>query len=128
MLRTDLGDGVRLRRFTAGDADELHALIEANRDRLRPWMPWADQDHDGTRAYLRDVNSDPREVQCAITRDGRLVGAIGIVSRATRAGSATKYAAHFSDARSSRSSFSSAAFCSARSTSPRTAYSPFGVK
>jgi ribosomal-protein-serine acetyltransferase len=79
MLRTDLGDGVRLRPFTAADADELHALIEANRDRLRPWMPWADQDRDGTRAYLREVTSDPRDVQCAIVCDGRLVGAIGVV-------------------------------------------------
>jgi ribosomal-protein-serine acetyltransferase len=79
MLRTDLGDGVRLRPFTEADEEELHALIEANRDRLRPWMPWADQDLEGTRTYLREVNSDPRDVQCAITRDGRIVGAIGIV-------------------------------------------------
>jgi ribosomal-protein-serine acetyltransferase len=79
MLRTDLGDGAALRPFSAADADELHALIEANRDRLRPWMPWADQDLDGTRAYLREVNEDPREVQCAITLDGHIAGAIGIV-------------------------------------------------
>lgn len=79
MLRTDLGDGAGLRRFTESDADELHAVIEANRDRLRHWMPWADQDMAGTRAYLREVNADPRDVQCAITLDGRIVGAIGIV-------------------------------------------------
>jgi ribosomal-protein-serine acetyltransferase len=79
MLRTDLGDGAALRPFRVEDADELHALIEANRDLLRPWMPWADQDLEGTRQYLRDATIDTRDVQTAITLDGRLVGAIGLV-------------------------------------------------
>jgi ribosomal-protein-serine acetyltransferase len=79
MLRTDLGDGVTLRDFTLDDADELHALIAANRDRLRPWMPWADQDLEATRQYLRDATTASRDVQSAITLDGRIVGAIGLV-------------------------------------------------
>ena len=78
MLRTDLGDGVRLRPFRAADADELQALIESNRDMLRPWLPWAEQDLEGTREYLHDVNADPRDVQTAITVDGAIAGAIGI--------------------------------------------------
>jgi ribosomal-protein-serine acetyltransferase len=79
MLRTDLGDGAALRPFRVDDADELHAVIAANRDRLRPWMPWADQDIDGTRRYLRDATMATRDVQSAITLDGRMVGTIGLV-------------------------------------------------
>lgn len=78
MLRTDLGDGVRLRPFRETDADELHAVIATNRDMLRPWMPWAQQDLEGTRAYLRNVNADPRDVQTAITVNGAIAGAIGL--------------------------------------------------
>jgi ribosomal-protein-serine acetyltransferase len=79
MLRTDLGDGAALRPFRVDDADELHAVIAANRDRLRPWMPWADQDTEGTRQYLRDATMATRDVQSAITLDGRMVGTIGLV-------------------------------------------------
>jgi RimJ/RimL family protein N-acetyltransferase len=79
MLRTDLGDGVVLRPFRIDDADELHALIEANRDHLRPWMPWADQDLARTRQYVRDAATSTRDVQSAITLDGRMVGAVGLV-------------------------------------------------
>jgi len=79
MLRTDLGDGAALRPWRRDDADELHALIEANRDHLRPWMPWADQDLEATRRYLLDVTTSPRDVQRAITLHGRIVGAIGLI-------------------------------------------------
>jgi ribosomal-protein-serine acetyltransferase len=79
MLRTDLGDGVALRPLSVDDANELYAVIAANRDHLRPWMPWADQDLAATRQYLRDATLDPRDEQAAITLDGRIVGAIGLV-------------------------------------------------
>jgi ribosomal-protein-serine acetyltransferase len=79
MLRTDLGDGVGLRPMSVDDADELHAVIVRNRDHLRPWMPWADQDLERTRQYLRDATLDPRDIQAAVTMDGRIVGAIGLV-------------------------------------------------
>jgi RimJ/RimL family protein N-acetyltransferase len=79
MLRSDLGEGVVLRPFVIEDADELHAVIEANREHLRPWMPWADQDLEATRQYLRDATTASRDVQSAITIDGRIIGAIGLV-------------------------------------------------
>jgi ribosomal-protein-serine acetyltransferase len=79
MLRSDLGDGAALRPFRVDDAEELHAVIVANRDQLRPWMPWADQDIAGTRQYLRDATMATRDVQSAITLNGRMVGAIGLV-------------------------------------------------
>jgi ribosomal-protein-serine acetyltransferase len=79
MLRTDLGDGAALRPFRLDDAEALHAVIAANRDQLRPWMPWADQDVEGTRQYLRDTTTASRDVQSAITLGGRIVGAVGLV-------------------------------------------------
>ena len=35
-----IDDDAVVRTFTPDDAEELFALVEANRDRLRPWMPW----------------------------------------------------------------------------------------
>lgn len=38
-----LGDGVALRPVKPADAAELFAVVDANRARLREWMPWVDQ-------------------------------------------------------------------------------------
>ena len=37
-----LGDGIKLRPVRRSDAEELFALINANRARLREWLPWVD--------------------------------------------------------------------------------------
>ncbi len=47
--------GVVLRRHVAGDVDALHAVIESSRAHLRPFMPWADQDRDGTAQFVAKV-------------------------------------------------------------------------
>ena len=44
--------GVVLRRHGEGDVDGLHAVIEGNRDHLRPFMPWADQARDQTAEFV----------------------------------------------------------------------------
>ena len=36
----ELGDGIVVRTLTPDDDVELFALVDRNRDRLRPWMPW----------------------------------------------------------------------------------------
>ena len=63
------------------DASELHGLIEANREHLARFMPWAaEQTIADTRAFL-----DSKRVQlasndgfeCAIVRDGRVIGMVG---------------------------------------------------
>jgi len=44
------GERVLVRPYRADDADDLYAAIEASRDHLRPYMPFADE----TEAELRD--------------------------------------------------------------------------
>ena len=79
--RARLSDDVTLRVVGPEDAEELHALIEANREHLARFMPWAaEQTIADTRAYL-----DSKRVQlaagdgfeCAIVRNGRVVGMVG---------------------------------------------------
>jgi len=38
----DLGDGAALALLEEADARELFELVDRNRDRLRPWLGWAD--------------------------------------------------------------------------------------
>jgi RimJ/RimL family protein N-acetyltransferase len=49
------GAGVVLRRHEPDDVDALQAVIEASRDHLRPFMPWADQDRQATEAFVAAV-------------------------------------------------------------------------
>src|SRR5262249_40238138 len=41
-----------LRPHTLAIADEMHAAIEESRDHLRPFLPFADQDIEGTRDFI----------------------------------------------------------------------------
>lgn len=75
-----LGGRAVLRQLAVSDAAELHALIEANRDHLRPWMPWAEQDAVSTAAFLqaaRDQAAAGEGVQFAVVEHGRIVGTAG---------------------------------------------------
>ena len=38
----DLGDGVEIQILEPDDAEEIFALVDADRERLRAWMPWVD--------------------------------------------------------------------------------------
>src|SRR3712207_2584386 len=54
MLRVPLSDDCHLLLLEVADADELYRLIDANRDHLTPWMPWAaDQQQEGTLDFIR---------------------------------------------------------------------------
>jgi RimJ/RimL family protein N-acetyltransferase len=79
--RAWLSDEVSLRVVGPEDAQEIYALIEANRDHLARFMPWAaEQTLADTRAFL-----DSKRVQlaandgfeCAIVRQGRIIGVVG---------------------------------------------------
>lgn len=45
--------GAAVRRYRSDDVDRLHEAIEASRDHLRPFMPWADQDRAATEQFVR---------------------------------------------------------------------------
>ena len=70
-----------LRPLALTDVDALAALIEANLDHLRPWMPWANgYEPLSTLAFVdaaqRQVNEE-QGAQFAIVRAGALAGTIG---------------------------------------------------
>jgi ribosomal-protein-serine acetyltransferase len=77
----DLGDGVRLRLSEPSDAEEVYALVVANRDYLAEWMPWAaEQTLERTENYLRSAQrqaEDNNGFQAVILRDERIVGMAG---------------------------------------------------
>ena len=76
-----LSDGLELRALSEADAAEVHALVEANRQHLAPWLPWAaDQQLEGTRNYLRTAEQKRGQgeaLDCAIVLDGRIAGCAG---------------------------------------------------
>lgn len=76
-----LRDGLSLRLLSPADAEELHAAIDANRDHLAAWMPWAaGQTFEDTVEFLertRKQLDDNDGFQLAIVREGQIVGVIG---------------------------------------------------
>jgi len=46
MFKMPLGDGLELRLLDPRHAEEVFAAVDANRERLRQWLPWVD----GTRS------------------------------------------------------------------------------
>ena len=84
LLTHPLPGGAALRLLEESDARELYALIEANRDHLARWMPWAAaQTLEDTREFIRITRrqlADNDGIQTAIVRGGRIVGAVGFHS------------------------------------------------
>ena len=86
MLRRELPNGYALRLLEESDADELFALIDANRAHLERWMPWVEHEHEpadvlpfirGTRRQIADNDG----MQTAIVApDGLIVGMVGFHS------------------------------------------------
>ncbi len=78
------GRGLELRPLKVGDAGALFALVEANRDRLRRWLPWPDANrsvHD-SRAYILRVRAQARRGTASsfgLWWKGELVGVAGFV-------------------------------------------------
>jgi ribosomal-protein-serine acetyltransferase len=79
-----LDEQTQLRLFEESDAEELYAVIAANRVYLSQWMPWApNQTPDGTLAFIRTSRkqlADNQGFQTAIVQDGRIVGVLGFHS------------------------------------------------
>lgn len=74
-------DDSHLRLLEEDDAQELHALIEANRAQLARWLPWAkSQSFEDTLGFIRNSRSQAREndgFQAAIVLDGGIFGMVG---------------------------------------------------
>jgi nicotinamidase-related amidase/RimJ/RimL family protein N-acetyltransferase len=81
MCRIEFTDRRWLRLLEESDAQELHSVIEVNRDRLARWMPWAaGQSFEDTLAFVRRtreqlVSNDG--FQTAVIEDGQIVGVAG---------------------------------------------------
>lgn len=88
-------DDVNLRPLKEADAQELHALIEANRAHLARWLPWAaGQGFEETLEFIRKSRSQASKndgFQAAIVHDGGIIGMVGYpgvdwANRSTRIG------------------------------------------
>jgi ribosomal-protein-serine acetyltransferase len=70
-----------LRRLEESDADELYRLIEANREYLARWLPWAEAlTLEGSVEFIRGVRRQEASndgFQAALVSEGSIVGMIG---------------------------------------------------
>ncbi len=75
----------QLRRWALGDAERLHSLIEASRDHLRPFLPWASTDpsdlsfrEEWLARAIEDFDHAVSFGYGIFEPDGRLIGGCGI--------------------------------------------------
>ncbi|HEX2128892.1 MAG TPA: GNAT family protein [Solirubrobacterales bacterium] len=80
-MRFDLGADLELRSLRTEDARELYAVVEANRDHLSRWMPWAPgQTLSGTEVFIRSAIRQERDhegFQLALVDRGEICGVTG---------------------------------------------------
>lgn len=80
-LRVELHDGYWLRLLEEADGQGLYALIDANREHLAQWMPWAaGQTLADTLAFIRRTREQLASndgFQTAIVENGRIAGVVG---------------------------------------------------
>jgi ribosomal-protein-serine acetyltransferase len=76
-----ISEGLCLRLLEEEDALELHGLIEANREYLARWLPWAESqtlvDSEDFIARSRDQVVGNDGFQGALVRDGAIIGMAG---------------------------------------------------
>jgi ribosomal-protein-serine acetyltransferase len=83
VLRHELPGGYALRLLEEADADELFALIDANREHLRPWMPWVARERKPAdvlpfiRATRKQIADNDGLQTAMVDADGRIVGMVG---------------------------------------------------
>jgi ribosomal-protein-serine acetyltransferase len=70
-----------LRRLEESDADELYRLIEANREYLARWLPWAEAlTLEGSIEFIRTVRRQEASndgFQAALVSEGSIAGMVG---------------------------------------------------
>src|SRR5207237_8464440 len=73
--------GVSGRTYTLDEAEEAFAPVDANRDRLHPWMIWEPQTRTpaDTRAFIERCLASETDLEGnGIWVDGRLAGSMGL--------------------------------------------------
>lgn len=94
-MRLEVADRCYLRILEEADAEELYELVDANRDHLAEWMPWAaEQTLEQTANFIRTARRRHEErngFEMALVLDERMIGAAGFagidwVARATSVG------------------------------------------
>jgi ribosomal-protein-serine acetyltransferase len=97
VLRHELPGGGHLRLFEESDAEEMYALVDANRAHLEPWMPWVplvqspEDQLEFIRASRRQVAENNGFQVGVVTAGGALAGTAGFhavswLNRATSIG------------------------------------------
>ena len=83
MLRHELPGGYALRLPEEADAAELYAVIDANREHLLPWMPWAPH-HQGPDDVLPFIRLTRKQIAdndglqtVIVDPGGRIAGMVG---------------------------------------------------
>lgn len=79
----DLGEGLQLHATAAADAPEAFAVVDAERDRLREWLPWVDAtvDVDIEHEFLRSIeliNDVGTGLHATIRFEGEFCGFVGL--------------------------------------------------
>jgi ribosomal-protein-serine acetyltransferase len=84
MLRHELAGGYALRLLEESDADELFAVIDANREQLATWMPWARRNRAPAdtlpfiRATRRQIAENDGLQTTIVDPGGAIVGMVGM--------------------------------------------------
>lgn len=83
MLGIRIDDDTSLHRLEEQHAGRLFALVNANRDRLRQWLPWLDQNTtvEHTRAFIKVTQQQFAEgsgFACGVWHRGDLAGVVGL--------------------------------------------------
>jgi ribosomal-protein-serine acetyltransferase len=80
-LPVDLGGGALLRRLALEDLGAIWEVVEAERERLRVWLPWVDltKTVGDQRTWLAGVIADERNLEGnGVFVDGAYAGTIGL--------------------------------------------------
>ncbi len=85
------GPRVLVRPYRTSDADDVYAAVEASRDHLRPWMPFADETADELRDWLAHAMARwllREELPAGVweAASGRYLGGSGLMIRDWRIG------------------------------------------
>jgi len=82
MFSARVDEGLELRLFELRHAELLFEVVQANREHLAPWMPWAESvSVENQRAFIAGglkQFADGNGFQCGIWYEGQLVGGVGL--------------------------------------------------